>query len=90
MGNVSSLPVNGFKWNQNTFKFNEGFIKNYDEETKKGYFLEVDVEHLKRLDNLHSNLPINLYAVCYIRKQCYSHKSFQASIKSWINFSKST
>ena len=66
MGNVSKLPVNGFKWNQNTFKFNEGFTKNYDEERKKGYILEVDVEHLKRLDNLHSDLP--MYAVCYIRK----------------------
>ena len=88
MGNVSKLPVNGFKWNQNTFKFNEGFIKNYDEERKKGYILEVDVEHLKRFDNLHSNLP--MYAICYIRKQCCSHKSFKASIKSWINFSKST
>ena len=66
MGNVSKLPVNGFKWNQNTFKFNEDFIKNYDEERKKGYILEVDVEHLKRLDNLHSDLP--MYAVCYIRK----------------------
>ena len=66
MGNVSKLPVNGFKWNQTTFKLKEGFIKNYDEERKKGYILEVDVEHLKRLDNLHSDLP--MYAVCYIRK----------------------
>ena len=66
MGNVSKLPVNGFKWNQNAFKFNEGFIKNYDEERKKGCILEVDVEHLKRLVNLHSDLP--MYAVCYIRK----------------------
>ena len=24
------LPVNDFKWNKNTFKFNEHFIKNYD------------------------------------------------------------
>ena len=26
------LPADGFKWNQNMLKFNEEFIKNYDEE----------------------------------------------------------
>ena len=29
---------------KNTSKFNENFIKNYDEESDKGYILEVDVE----------------------------------------------
>ena len=41
------LHVDGFKWKKNISKFNEGFIKNHDEESDKGYILEVDVEYLK-------------------------------------------
>ena len=33
------------------------FIKNYDENSDKGYFLEVDVEYPKKLFSLHSDLP---------------------------------
>ena len=32
-------------------------MKNYDENSDKGYFLEVDVEHPKKLFNLHRDLP---------------------------------
>ena len=42
---------------KNTFKFDENFIKKYDEDSKKGYFFEVDVEYSKDLHDLHSNLP---------------------------------
>ena len=38
-------------------KFDEDFIKNYDENSNKGYSLEVDVEYPKILFNLHSDLP---------------------------------
>ena len=41
------LPVNGFKWVKNLSEFNKDFIKNYDENSDKGYFLKVDVEHQK-------------------------------------------
>ena len=41
------LPVNGFKWLEDTSKTNEEFIKNYDENNDKGYILEVDVKILK-------------------------------------------
>ena len=34
------LPVNGFKWKKNVAKFDENFIKNYDEDSKKGSFLK--------------------------------------------------
>ena len=39
------LPVDGFKWKKNISKFNEDFIKNYDEDSDEGYILEVDVEY---------------------------------------------
>ena len=38
-------PVNNFEWLENTSQFNEDFIKNYNEESHKGYFLEVDVQY---------------------------------------------
>ena len=41
------LPVNGFQWIKNLSKFDESFIKSYDENSNKGYFLEADVEFLK-------------------------------------------
>ena len=43
------LPVEGFKWveEDNLSKFNDSFIKNYNENSDKGYILEVDVEYIK-------------------------------------------
>ena len=50
------LPVNGLKWVKDLPKFNDSFMKNYDENSDKGYFLEVDFEYPK-LFNLHRDLP---------------------------------
>ena len=36
------LPVNGFKWENDLSRFNERFIKSYNENSNKGYFLEVE------------------------------------------------
>ena len=51
------LPVNRFKWVKNLALFNEIFIRNYDENSDKGYFLEVDVNYPKKLIDLHKDLP---------------------------------
>ena len=51
------LPVNDFKWVRNVSKVDEYFIKNYDEESDKGYIREVDVEYSKNLDDLHGYFP---------------------------------
>ena len=51
------LPVNDFKWLQDTSKINKEFIKNCDENSDKGYILEVDVKYPKKLHDIHSDLP---------------------------------
>ena len=53
------LPVNGFKWVEKSrlSRFNERFIKNYNENSDIGYFLEVDIDYPKELFNLHKDLP---------------------------------
>ena len=38
-------------------KINEDFIKNYDEDSDKGYILEVHVKYPKNLHKLHIDLP---------------------------------
>ena len=54
---AQKLPVNGFEWVEDPSQFNKDFLKNYDEDNNKGYFLEVDVEYPKTLLNLPSDLP---------------------------------
>ena len=49
-------PINGFEWLEYLSQFEEE-IKNYDEDSNKGYLLKVDVEYPKKLFNLHSDLP---------------------------------
>ena len=51
------LPVNNFKWVEGTSRINEEFIKNYNENSYKGYILEVEVKYPKKLYDLHSDLP---------------------------------
>ena len=52
-----NLPVNGFKWENDLSRFNEDFIKNYNENSDVGYFLEVDIEYPKQLWSSHKDLP---------------------------------
>ena len=51
------LPVNNFKWVKDTSKINKEFIKIYNENSKKGYILEVYVKYPNKLHDLHSDLP---------------------------------
>ena len=51
------LPVNIFEWIKDTSQFNEDFIKNFNEESDNGYFLEVEVQYLEKLHDLHNDLP---------------------------------
>ena len=54
---IQKLPVNGFEWEENTSKFNEDFINNYDDDSNKGYILIVYVEYPENLHDLDSDLP---------------------------------
>ena len=51
------LLVNNFERITDTSQFNEDFIKNYNEESDEGYLLEVDVQYLEKLHELHDDLP---------------------------------
>ena len=47
------LPVRVFKWVKNVSKIDDDFIENYNEDGDIGYFLNVDIEYLRELHNLH-------------------------------------
>ena len=91
------LPVDGFEWVEDLSTIDEDFIKNYDENSNKGYFIEVDIDYPKELHNKHSDLPFwpermevnkckklicNLYDK---KKLCWSYKFIETSIKLWTN-----
>ena len=48
-----NFSVNNFEWMKNTFQFNGDFIKNYNKESDEGYFLEADVQYIKKLHECH-------------------------------------
>ena len=51
------LPVNGCKWEDDLSRFNKRFIKSYNENSNREYFLEVDVEYPKKVFSSHKDLP---------------------------------
>ena len=97
MRNVAKVACK-FKWVEDISKFDESFIKNYNEENDEGYFLKVDVQYSKNLHNLHNNIhflsermkieKVEKLVVNLLDKDCYSHRKFKTSIKSWISFEK--
>ena len=55
---LQKLLVNNFELIKDTSQFNEGDLKNCNEETNEGYFLEVDVQYLEKLHELHNDLSV--------------------------------
>ena len=53
------LPVNNFEWIKDTSKFNEDFIKNYNQERDDRYFLEVDFQYPEKLQQLRDDLSFH-------------------------------
>ena len=54
---TEKLPVRGFKCMDDISRMGEDFVRSYDKNNIKGYILEVDVDYLNELQNLHSDLP---------------------------------
>ena len=52
-----SYPVDRFEQIEHSSQFNEDFIKNYDDEGDKGYFLEVDIQFPEKLHEPCNDLP---------------------------------
>ena len=92
------LAVNGFRWINGLSEIDEKFIKYYDENSDKGYILEVDVKYPRKLHDLHSDLPLlpkrmKIYKckklVCNLRKKIRcTHKVIKTSTKSRIKIEK--
>ena len=51
------LPVSNFKRIDDLSIFAEGLIKDYDENSDKGYIFELDVDYPKNLHKEHNDLP---------------------------------
>ena len=67
------LPLNGYKW-ANAEDFDSDFIKTYDDNSDKGYLLEVDVEYPKELHSTHTDLP-------FLREKRYKlYKEFENKV----------
>ena len=54
---LQKLLVNNFKWIEDVSQFNEDLKKSYNDESNKGYFLEIDEQHPEKLHELHNDLP---------------------------------
>ena len=64
------LILNDFKWVEYILKFNENFIKSYDDESEEGCFYEVDVQYPENLNNLLNELPFFWKKNWKTRKAC--------------------
>ena len=71
------LSLNGYKW-ANVEEFDSDFIKNYDDNSDKGYLLEVDVEYPKELHSAHRDLPF------LSEKRSKLHKEFEYKVSKEV------
>ena len=53
------LPVNNFEWIKDIYQFNEDFLKNYNEESDEGHFIEVNVQYFEKLHEPYNNVPFS-------------------------------
>ena len=74
---AKKLPLNGYKWT-NVEEFDSDFIKNYDDNSDKGYLVEVDVEYPKELCSSHRDLPF----LCEKRRKL--HKEFEYKVSKEV------
>ena len=46
------ILLGGFTWVENTPEFSKDFKEKYNEDSDKGYFIEVDVQYSEKLHDL--------------------------------------
>ena len=85
--------VSNFDQIEDTSQFHEDFIKNFDEESDKEYFFEVDVQYPEKLKELHNDLPflperikIKKVEKLVVNLHDKTYNKFLKSNKSWISF----
>ena len=95
------VPVDDFKWVEETSGFNKDFIERYISESDKRYFLEVDDEYPEKIHNLHNHLPFlpeaikiekieKLEANVHDKKEYFmQRRNLKQSNKSWISIKNS-
>ena len=81
------LPAYGFKWVKNVSKIDEDFMKNYDEDSDKGYIFEVDVEYPKNFHDLQNDLPflperMKINKCCMLVCNLYDKNNYVVHIRS--------
>ena len=57
---LQKLAINHFERIEDTSQFNGDFIKICHEESYEGSFLEVDIQYLEKLHEVHNDLPFLL------------------------------
>ena len=102
MGNVTKASSN-FEYIKHTSQLDEDFIKNYNEEIDKGYFLKVDAQYTEKLYDLHNDLPqlpeglkiekVEKLTTEYIMhtrnlKETLNHELFLKKLIEWLNLIK--
>ena len=96
------MPVDGFKWVENTSQFNKDYIKSYNEESDEAYFLKVGVQYAEKIPDIHNDLPF-FFEIMKIEKvekllanlldekyTCHTYKKIKINIKLWISILKSS
>ena len=56
-GKSQKFFAGGFKWVESMSQLNKDFIENYSVDRVEGCFVEVDVQYLEKLHDLHIDLP---------------------------------
>ena len=82
------MPMDGFEWRNDKFRFNEEFMQGYDEDSDKGYILQVKVFQgatrvIQRSITLSEKKIMsvrNSYVIYITQKLCNTHKSSEADI----------
>ena len=74
------LPVDGFNWKAKKSRFTKKFIQNYDDDSSKGYILEVDDSYPKRLQEIHSDFLF--LPECMKIEKCQKHVCSMYDVKN--------